>query len=1045
MTEEITLAPGTQLHGFTVVRTEDVPEVDGRAVELRHDLSGAKLLYLANDDANKAFSISFKTPPTDDTGVFHILEHSVLCGSAKFPVKEPFVNLLKSSMQTFLNAMTFPDKTMYPVASTNEQDLLNLMDVYLDAVLHPNIYAKEAIFSQEGWHYEVDEDGQLTYNGVVFNEMKGALSDSDSVAYNAICANLFPDNAYRYESGGIPEAIPELTYQQFLDTHSRHYKLDNSMIMLYGDLDINRFLEFLDTAYLTPDANLHADAGQPAELKLQAPVKNLGVKKTMATAPENSVASVAYVVGESTDSVRIQAADILLDALMGSNEAPLKRALLDAGLASDVGSYLADGMLQPFCMVTLRGLKEGAADQLIPTLTAAVEKILADGLDHELIEAALSHMEFVMRERNFGIADGVAFAMASAAGWLYDDAGALTYIKYEEVYAFLRQALKGDYFEDLCRSLFLENDHMASVEVIPVEEEGESPEAQRLAKIAADMDDAQLDALRSSVEELRAAQEAPDAPEDLAKLPHLGVADIAPAPEVAPFGLDDAGAVPVIRHTLSSHGIVYVDRYYGLECVSFDELPYVSLLAGVLGKLDTTVHTAAQIDTLCQANLGNLSCFTEVHTRMIPGDLEDPATGEQIAVPSAAGAGELAKDVDPAVYGEGIAASGAAAGSGAAANGAAATNEPILFPKLVFGGSALPAHMDSLVSIPAEIALSTQFVDQDGHALPGAASKVKDLLTQRKVALEQNFINNGHSAAMARVNSYFSRAAALRGQTGSVNMYRFLTELLEHFDERVDDLMATFENLCQRIFRSDNCTMAFTGPEECLAEYRSYAADSLDAPAAGQMEHLLQVPDPEPLTEAFVVPTGVTFSAVGYNRKKLVKRYSGVWLLASRALSCDYLWNEVRVKGGSYGTGFKTMRGGQSNFYSYRDPHLDETLDRYQEAGAWLRNFAPSQDEFEGYVVSTVSSMDAPLRPHAASRVQDGWFFAGYNPAERQMVRQQVIDATPEQLRALGSAVEQLAGEGYRCVFGNGDIIRSSKRQWHVVELLGGKSSQPEE
>ncbi|MGN0046666.1 MAG: insulinase family protein [Eggerthellaceae bacterium] len=972
---------GQELFGFTVASVQELPELDGRAYILRHERSGAKLLYLANDDVNKAFSIAFKTPPADSTGVFHILEHSVLCGSEKFPVKEPFVNLLKGSMQTFLNAMTFPDKTMYPVASTNEQDLLNLMDVYMDAVLHPNIYSKPTIFAQEGWHYEVDDQGQLSYNGVVLNEMKGALSDSDSVLYDQVCAALFPDTAYRFESGGDPEAIVDLTYEQFLDTHSRHYRLDNSMLMLYGDMQVEKFLQFLDERYLTPDAGLHKEAGAPNELAVQEPVCNLGVRYEMATAPENSTCAVAYVVGKSTDDVRIMAADILLDALAGSNEAPLKRALIDADLADDVSSCLADGMLQPFVMLQLRGLKEGAADRFEDVVRDCVQDILAKGLDHELIEAALSHAEFVMRERNFGIADGVAFAMSSAAGWLYDEDGALTYLRYEDTYAFLRQALQGTYFEDLTRSLFLENDHRASVEVVPVVSDGDSKEAARLQQVAAGLSEDDLQDLRDQVVALREAQERPDTPEELATLPHLGVSDIGPAPQLPSYEVDESGAFPVIRHGVSTHGIVYVYRYYGLESVAFDELPYVSILAGVLGKLDTAQHTAAEIDTLCQANLGNLSCFTEVHARLDSADL---------------------------------------------------------LPKLVLGGSALPPHIDALASIPAEVALQTRFLTEEGTADPGAASKVRDLLTQRKVALEQNFANNGHSAAIARVSTYYSRAAVLRGAMGGVNMYRFLKGLLADFDAVADSLMAKLQELAERIFRPDNCTMSFAGPQECLGRYQELCASTIDAEPVGlRPAAVLEVPDPVPASEAFVVPTDVTFSALGFDRKRLGSEYGGAWLLASRVLSYDYLWNEVRVKGGAYGTGFQVIRNGDLRFYSYRDPHLDETYERFAQAGAWLGAFAPTDDELEGYIVSAVSSLDAPVKPRSAARRQDGWYFAGYDVSEREAIRRQLIETTADDLRGLGDVVSAVSDQGYRCVFGNREAIESSSLSWEVIDLLG--------
>ena len=469
-------------HGFTAVKSEPISEVEGTVHLMHHAASGARLMFIENDDANKAFSITFKTPAADDTGVFHILEHSVLCGSEKFPVKEPFVNLLKTSMQTFLNAMTFPDKTMYPVASTNEQDLVNLMDVYLDAVFHPDIYRRPVIFQQEGWHRELEGEGEgerLVVNGVVYNEMKGALSEPDSVLYDGLSAALFPDTTYRFESGGTPAAIPTLTYEGFLENHRRHYRPDNAYIILYGNLDADRFLGFLDERYLAPLAAKERGPLDINPLGLQAPVAPAPVVVPMATAPENACAAVGFVIGRAAERERIVAADILMDAIMGANESPLKRALLDAGIADDAIGYVADSVAQPFAVVSLRGARPGAAECAARHRCEAEARRLAEGgLDRELVRAALSHAEFVMRERNFGYPDGVVLAMSAMAGWLYSDDDPAAYLRFEDVFASLREKVEEGYFEALLRELFLDNDHRACAEVVPTESDEAAEEAE---------------------------------------------------------------------------------------------------------------------------------------------------------------------------------------------------------------------------------------------------------------------------------------------------------------------------------------------------------------------------------------------------------------------------------------------------------------------------------------------------------------------------------------------------------------------------------------
>lgn len=1010
------LAPGRKLHGFSVLSSEPLPEIDGTAHVLLHEASGAKLLYLENDDANKAFSITFRTPPANDTGVFHILEHSVLCGSEKFPVKEPFVDLLKSSMQTFLNAMTFPDKTMYPVASTNDQDLLNLMDVYLDAVLHPAIYAKRAIFEQEGWHYELAGtpegawDGEeaagtaeaegaaavaeaaasaaagstgaagsagapaLAYNGVVYNEMKGALSNPDSVLYNALAAALFPDTPYRFESGGTPDAIPTLTYEGFLDEHRRHYRLDNSYLTLYGNLDADRTLAFLDQKYLGAAANAADKEGRAAAegargLELQEPVQNFGVVKEMPTAPENACCALGYVIGAAPGYERLMAADTLVDVLMGTNEAPLKRALLDAGLADDATGYVADSILQPFAVIQLKGAKPGAADRLRGVVEKTLRSLAEDGIDPALIDASLSSSEFAMREHDFGVADGVALSMTSLSGWLYDDGMATAYLRYEEAFAALRGKMGTGYFEQLARELFLENPHAASVELKPVSGNGDAAERERLACVAAGFNEDDFARVQAEEAELRRLQEAPDAPEALATLPRLSVSDIGAAPERPAWQLLQDTPVPCLRHTVPTRGIAYAYRYFDLSCVSFDELPYVTLLALVLGKLGTEDHTAAEVSTLVQGQLGNLSFFAEVH--------ED--------------------DHDPNV----------------------------LSPKLVVSASSLAEKAGALATIPAEVMQRTDFSD---------TAKIKDVLFQKRIALEQGFASAGHSAAMARVSSYYLPAGVVRDMLGGVCFYRFLKDILARFDDCAEEVAAHLADLAARIFVDDRLIVSFAGDEESFGGF--WAAGGACGRTGGSGPRLA-VPEPVVRNEAFLVPTDVVYAAQGFDRRLMGDEpYSGAWQVAARALSYDYLWNEVRVKGGAYGAGFQTSRGGALRFYSYRDPHLDETLARFAGASGWLSAFDPSPEAMDGYIVSTVAGTDSPLKARELVRRQDATFFAHRDPDAHLVSRAQMIAADVPEIRGFADTIAEAAAKRAVCVFGSKDIVGKSQEELEVVDLL---------
>lgn len=995
------LVPGTTCHGFAVERCETVPELDSDAYVLRHTTSGARLLYLACNDENKAFAIGFKTPPADSTGVFHILEHSVLCGSAKFPVKEPFVDLIKSSMQTFLNAMTYPDKTIYPVATTNEQDLYNLMDVYLDAVFNPAIYTKPTIFEQEGWHYELDlpegaggevgdssaslREGTLRYNGVVFNEMKGALSDPMSVLDDAVNAALYPDTAYAHESGGDPRAIPALTYEQFLDTHARHYNPSNSYITLYGDLDVDRALAFLDERYLSQSsaASRRMDAAvaagedpsalAPNPLDVQAPVTCEYKRVEMATTPENALVGLGLVLGSALDRKRTIAADILFEALLGSNEAPVKKAILAADLGGNVVSYTAAESLQPYELIMLQNAQPGVARELRRVFQDACRDLCEHGVPHERLEAIISSNEYDLRQRDYGIADGVAIACDALSTWLYDDNAATLALKYGPVYEELRGELDGSYFEDLLRELVLQNDHMALVELVPVDT-AESPEGAEAAELTAKRDamtDAELADVVERTAVLRAAQEAEDTPEDKATLPRLRVSDIGEARPEPPLIVDTTAPIPCLRHGIPTNRLAYAMQYFDLSCVAFEDLPYVTLLCRLLKQLPTREHSAEELDNLLAGKLGFLSFTTEVMTQ-------------------------------PEVDG--------------------------VRPYLLVSAGALSEKIDALASLPREVWSSTLLADAD-------ADRVRDVLTQIRIGLEQGFINNGHSAALGRAMSYSSPSAVVREQLSGVDFYLFLRDLLEHFDERLDGLRAKLAELAGRIFVADGCLASFTGSDDDFNAYWAAAGDlRLGAGAVGR--DALVVPTPRDRHEAFVIPSDICFAARACDPRRLGIDVTGAWAVAANALSYDYLWNEIRVKGGAYGCGFRAAGERQTAFYTYRDPAIDPSIERVERAGAWLGSFEPDEAAFEGFIVSCVSGMDAPVKPYALTKRRNTTYLAGLDPNAREKRRAQMLAATPGELRSLGADVTRIAAESPTCVFGGRDVIAKSNAGFNVIDLL---------
>ena len=964
-----TLAVGTTHQGFTVVSIESVPEIGGTAYIMRHDATGARLMWLACEDTNRSFAIAFKTPPANHTGVFHILEHSVLCGSERFPVKEPFVTLLKSSMQTFLNALTFPDKTMYPVSSTNITDFENLMDVYLDAVLHPAIYTRPRIFEQEGWHYEY-EDGNLVYNGVVFNEMKGALSDPDSVLMYELAKQLYPDNAYFWISGGDPRHIPELTYEEFIDTHARHYNLPNSYTILYGDLDIERELAFIAERFATA---VTCGIGAPNALECQKPVSPEMFTREMATSPDNACVGLGYVVSDKPDRLQLLALDVLGDILAGSNEAPLKRRVLEEGLGDDMYMQAFDGIMQPMLQFTLRGARKGVAQRFQELVEGAIREMVEEGLPKERLEASLAQMEFNLREGDWGwLSDGVALSIQAMSSWLYDDARPLDFIRYEDVLAQLKDGVKTGLFERILRECVLENTHKALVDLVPTEDANTAEEQAKLEAILEGMSEDDLARIVDEVTALRAEQEAPDSPEAAATLPKLHLSDIGDAVPETPALNEDGRGVVSYAHDFDTHGILYANFYFDISHIAFDDLRYIALLPSLLGQLDTTTHSALELDTLIEANLGRLEYAIEAFTN---------------------------------------------------------EKEPEL-TRLFFEAytSVLTDKIELLPTILSEVSTGTLFSNTD---------RIRDLLTQRRLGMEQSFANAGNAAAVARVTSYYSRAGIINQQLNGIDNYLFIKDLLANWDECADETCAHLAELCGRIFCANTLTVSLTATSELRERFwESGGTAWLLTVNEDSIEKRLVIPDPEPQNEAFCVPTNVCFVALGTPAPTTKLGTRGAWQVAGRALTLDYLWNEVRVKGGAYGCGFRSSPTGRRVFWSFRDPNTAATLERFKGAGAWLDAWQPGESELEGYIVATVADLDTPMKPRLIARRQIGAIFNNRDQNWRERLREQILATSVESLHELVPALEDAAANHSVCIFGAREMIEQGKLDLNIIDLF---------
>ena len=607
---------GTILHGFLLENIQQVPDLHATAYRFAHEKSGARLLWLSNDDIEKAFSIGFKTIPQDNTGVFHILEHSVLCGSEKYPVKEPFVDLLKTSMQTFLNAMTFPDKTMYPVASPNEKDFLNLIGVYMDAVLHPRIYQKKEIFMQEGWHLELPEDGAPAFNGVVYNEMKGVYSNADSLLDEYLNRAMFPDTTYSSNSGGWPAEIPTLTYEHFLAEHKKYYHPENSYIFLYGEMDIDRILGFLDDEYLSR----YDREGNQFEIESQKP---LGFSKKNATymvgagepLENNALVGSAFLAGEYNDREDNLALELILEALASTNDSPLKKAMLDRGFGQDFSAFLYNGIKQNYAVCVLRKADENRADEYEAALRETVEKIASEGIDREALTAALNAREFACRENDHYGPAGIGLAVEAMNGWLYGD-DPVPYLSSLDVIAALRQKFVTDYPEQLLRRIFCESPHSAMVVLTPsatMAEEDSAAEKERAAAYAASLSEEEMAAVRADNEKLAVFQNSEDTPEAKATLPVLSLSDLSrdPTPEI-PTLTDCRDGVIRLFHPLPTSGILYTSLYFDISSLPFEDMSALSLVCRMLGDLPTEHYSAIGLDTAIKTDLGMLDFETSV-------------------------------------------------------------------------------------------------------------------------------------------------------------------------------------------------------------------------------------------------------------------------------------------------------------------------------------------------------------------------------------------------------------------------------------------------
>lgn len=963
---------------YEILDEHRVEDVQSDGFILRHKKSGARIAVLSNNDDNKVFYIGFRTPPEDETGVPHIIEHTTLCGSKKFPVKDPFIELAKGSLNTFLNAMTYPDKTVYPVASCNDQDFKNLMDVYLDAVFNPNITKYEEIFKQEGWHYELTgKDDELKINGVVYNEMKGAYSSPDEVLSSQIYRSLFPDNTYSKDSGGNPEYIPKLTYEAYLDFYHKYYHPSNSYIYLYGDMDVVERLEWLDKEYLS----LYDYKKVNSEINKQPAfdeIKNVEAQYsiTMDDSQENKTyLSYNRVVGDSLDEMLYQAFDVLDYALVSSPGAPVKQALIDAGIGDDVyGSYDA-GILQPVFSFVAKNANASQADEFESIIENTLKEVVKTGINKEALLAGINSSEFKFREADFGqFPKGLLFGLNCLDSWLFDDMKPFIHLECLGTFAKLRKAVDTDYFEKLIQEYLLDNTHGSSVTVKPkrgLGNEREEALAKELSDYKASLSDEEIKKLIEDTEHLKKYQEEPSSDEDLRKLPMLTRADM--KKNAMPFSNieDELLDVKVVRHDIESNGIDYISFLFDAGDFAQSELGYLGFFTNALGLVSTEKYSYTDLANATNIYTGGISTGTASHPDI--------------------------KDRNNFVF------------------------------KFEVKLKVLEKNLDKALELMEQMLLSSDFTD---------TKRLGELVAQIKARLQANLSSSGHLVAAMRSMSSFSRYALYQDELKEIAFYRSICRIEKELSESPKSVSDKLAAIARKLFARNRMLISFTGNNEAYGNAKpsleKVIAGFNKMSAVGNQAEVHFNTAKEAFIDAsqiqYVAKTG-DFICEGYE-------YTGALRLLRIILSYDYLWINVRVKGGAYGCMNTFLRSGESYFVSYRDPNLSDTLDVYDRIPEYIKSFSPDERDMTKYIIGTFSALDTPMNPEAKGSRSLSAYLEGITYEQIQKERNEILNAQPEDIRRLADLVEAVLKKDSICVIGNENMIKESAGLFENVEKL---------
>lgn len=969
------LTEQTTVHGFHVDRSVYVDELHSQAYELHHEQSGAKVLYIQNDDDNKVFSISFRTTPSDSTGVPHICEHSTLCGSRKFPLKEPFVELVKGSLNTFLNAMTFPDKTMYPVASRNAQDFKNLMDVYLDAVFFPNMLKDKEVLMQEGWHYDMDSpDSPLTYRGVVYNEMKGVFSSPDAQLERHVMANLFPDTTYGVESGGEPDDIPNLTQDAFVAFHKKYYHPSNSYIFLYGDMDIDQTLAFIDGEYLSkftaePIDSAIGRQACPGSITKSYPY---GIGSDEST-DHKTLYSLNYVIDDALDPTLGLAFKVLTYVLLSSPAAPLKKALIDAGAGKDVSGDFQDGILQPLWGISVNGSDPDKGDLILHTVRKTLQDMIEKGLDKTALTGALNRIEFTLREADFvGRPKGLIYGIRCMDTWLYD-LDPLDSLRYEDALKVLRDGIDTTYYEDILQKYILDNPYYALISLVPepgLTEKHDKALAEKLAAYKETLSKDEIDAIVAATQALKKRQATPDSPEALQTIPVLTRDDLERDVEVVEMHEEDAAGIHVCHVPDVTNGITYVNAYFDLHGIPADDIPYVYLLSDILGDIDTKKHSYSELSSLIDLYTGGIDYAVTAYS-----NAEDTTQ---------------------------------------------------YTPVFRIKAKSLSKNVPKVIKLLKEITLKTEFKNE---------SRLIELVEATKASWDMDVFSRAHLIVMHRVLSYVSPVEKFL-DAGELSYYDFISNVAAVIRKDPKAIAKRLQHVLKHIFTKGAFTLCITGSEDdkkqVLDLLPRWTKDMKDGEAGGTLCQFALTKK----NEGIMTSSKVQYVAKGGNFKNHGHDYTGSLKVLDTILQYGYLWTKVRVQGGAYGAFTKFYANGDMVFCSYRDPNLQSTLDAYNELADYVEHFDVTEREMTKYVIGTLSRLDIPMTPSLRGDKAMNWYFTKTTKDLAQMRRNQLLATNVEDIRALAPRLREVMADNNVCVLGNETKIRDDGKVFSNIVTL---------